>query len=145
MAPYDRPLEGPNTQYKQYGYGGGTIHKLSSLASNSSQTQNISAAGAIDGAEAEDGKEGMGRMGRKFMGKLRPEQTVYEARVVTRHDDGAMERISGDSGNSRKMIIKKGVEWSVDYDGRNRSPGSREDDHYTIEEVNALHERERKM
>ena len=41
------------------------------------------------------------------------------------------------SSEGRGMIIKKGVEWSVDYDGRNASPGSKEDDPFTIEEANA--------
>ena len=77
-------------------------------------------------------QDGPGRLGAKFMGKLRPEQTVYEARVV-----GQEGRKSIDSGNSQRMIIKKGVEWSVDYNGRNASTGSKEDSHYTIEEVDS--------
>ena len=74
------------------------------------------------------------------MGRLRPDQTVYEARVVGHAESSTSERKSVDSGNSRRMIIKKGVEWSVDYDGRTVSPSSKEDDRYTIEEVNG-HER----
>ena len=133
MMPYDRQLEKP-TQYRNYAYGNGTSHKLSSLASNSREE-------AFAGVEpAEQSQEGIGRLGAKFMGKLRPEQTIYEAKVVTRPEGGALDRKSIDSGNSRRMIIKKGVEWSVDYDGRNASPGSKEEDHFTIEEVNG-HER----
>jgi hypothetical protein len=55
----------------------------------------------------------------QFRGHLRPEDTLYEAKIVSHG-----ERVSGeqgrehrlDSGNSGQMIIKKGVEWSVDYD-----------------------------
>jgi hypothetical protein len=133
MMPYDRQVNGP-TEYRNYAYGNGTSHKLSSLASNSREE-------GIEGREPIDqSQEGTGRLGAKFMGKLRPEQTIYEARVVTLPERGAADRKSIDSGNSRRMIIKKGVEWSVDYDGRNASPGSKEEDHYTIEEVNT-HER----
>ncbi len=92
MAPYDRPLEGPS-QYQQYGYGGGTSHKLSSVASaTNSQNENI--AGGIEGED----DEGVWKMGRKFMGKLRPEQTIYEARVVTSHENTTMDRTVGTVG-----------------------------------------------
>jgi hypothetical protein len=134
MMPYDRELTGP-TQYRNYAYGNGTSHKLSSLASNSRE-EGI----AVESTEQNQNQEGIGRLGAKFMGRLRPEQTIYEARVVGHADTSTSERKSVDSGNSRRMIIKKGVEWSVDYDGRNASPSSKEDDHYTIEEVNG-HER----
>lgn len=137
MMPYDRQVDGP-TQYRNYAYGNGTSHKLSSLASNSRE-EGIAGVESTDQSQAE---AGIGRLGAKFIGKLRPEQTIYEARVVTRQEQrvGMGDRKSIDSGNSQRMIIKKGVEWSVDYDGRNASPGSKEEDHYTIEEVNA-HER----
>jgi len=48
------------------------------------------------------------------MGKLRPEEISYEASVTYR--DG--ERGSVESESSRRMIIKKGVEWSVEHDLR---------------------------
>jgi hypothetical protein len=35
----------------------------------------------------------------------------------------ADDRRSVDNGNSRRMIIKKGVEWSVNYDARTASLG----------------------
>jgi hypothetical protein len=125
MMPYDRQIDGP-TQYHNYAYGTGGSHKLSSLASNSRD------GGIVETLAAEQDQQGEGRtrLGSKFIGKLRPEETLYEARVVGQGDhDG---RKSVDSGNSRRMIIKKGVEWSVEYDGRNASPGSKEEDPYTI-------------
>lgn len=70
-------------------------------------------------------KRGTGGL-KESLGKLRPELTVYEARVT--HDLGVEGRRSVDSGNSRRMIIKKGVEWSVDYDMRNASSGGKEDE-----------------
>ena len=132
MMPYDRELAGP-AQYNDYAYGNGASHKLSSLASNSRDE-------GVAQTEGTESQEGIGRLGTKFMGRLRPDQTAYEARIVTHAAGGAKERKSVDSENSRRMIIKKGVEWSVDYDGRNASPSSKEDDHYTIEEING-HER----
>ena len=65
--------------------------------------------------------------GKRILGKLRPEQTVYEARVTHNHS-GEVRRGSVDSGNSQRMIIKKGVEWSVDYDQRNTSSQGKEED-----------------
>lgn len=65
--------------------------------------------------------------GKKILGKLRPEETVYEAKVT--HNRGEeLRRGSIDSGNSQRMIIKKGVEWSVDYDTRNASAGGKEEE-----------------
>jgi hypothetical protein len=136
MMAYEREIAGP-TQYRQYAYGNGTAHKLSSLASNSRE-EGIAGVEPTEQSQSQ-GQEGIGRLGAKFMGKLRPDQTIYEAKVVTHDQRTTSDRKSVDSGNSRRMIIKKGVEWSVDYDGRNASPGSKEDD-YTIEEVNG-HER----
>ena len=54
-------------------------------------------------------------------GQLRPEHYDYQARVqsVGAAGDGdgdGDDKGSLDSGNSRRMIIKKGVEWSVNYD-----------------------------
>lgn len=133
MMPYERELTSP-TQYRNYAYGNGTSHKLSSLVSTSREE------GIVDAEPAESAQESLGKLGAKFMGKLRPDQTIYEARVVTQPERRTPDKRSIDSGNSRRMIIKKGVEWSVDYDGKNARPGSKEDDHFTIEEVNA-HER----
>lgn len=65
------------------------------------------------------------------LGKLRPEQTVYEARVT---HEGSVESRSLDSGNSQRMIIKKGVEWSVDYDTRNAISRGKEDEAYVTAE-----------
>jgi hypothetical protein len=53
--------------------------------------------------------------GKTFIGRLRPEQTIYEARV-THPVGGDPLRASAESGDSQRMIIKKGVEWSVNYD-----------------------------
>ena len=50
--------------------------------------------------------------GARYMGRLRPEQTIYEARVT----HGRERRESEGSEVSQKMIIKKGVDWSVDYE-----------------------------
>ena len=76
-------------------------YKLSGLASNSEHDSG----GAL----------------RAGLGKLRPELTKYEASAT--HD-----RRSMDSGNSRRVIIQKSMEWSIsmDYDTRNAS--SRADD-----------------
>lgn len=131
--PYDRQID-RQTQYRTYAYSNGTSHKMSSLASASGEV-------VKEGAESADqshGEAGIGRLGAKFMGKLRPEQTIYEARVVTRPEGKASKRKSIDSGNSQRMIIKKGVGWSVDYDGRNGSPGSKEEDFHAIDGVNSL-------
>lgn len=60
------------------------------------------------------------------LGKLRPEQISYEATVEFKEREGERSsredepRRSVESVNSRRMIIKKGVEWSVDYDRRSR-------------------------
>lgn len=127
-----------NTKYPHSGYGHSTGHKLSSLASNS---RNEGAAESEPSAE--DDRERLGRFANNFKGKLRPEKSTYEAQVVTAQQrDGVGHRLSGDSANSRRLIIiKKAVEWTVDYGNRNPSPGSKEDDQLTIEEVHAPRER----
>lgn len=73
------------------------------------------------------GKKGGGaRMLSERLGRLRPEQVSYEARVDAKEREREGERSSREEGetrsiesiNSRRMIIKKGMEWSVDYDRR---------------------------
>lgn len=65
--------------------------------------------------------------GKRILGRLPLEQTVYEARVT--HDrSGDGRRASMDSGNSQRMIIKKGFERSVDYDTRNTSAVEKEEE-----------------
>jgi len=125
MAPYEGPS--PNT-HSAYGYRGGN-YKLSSIASftagNNNNNNNNNTTSSSTGKQgpkvnvhklAEDGL-GQGTM------KLRPEEMAYEAKAEYKereeNSDGGR---SIDSGNSRRMIIKKNVEWSVDYDARNPSP-----------------------
>jgi hypothetical protein len=137
MSPYERPLADP-TKYQHYGNGNSTSHTLSSLPPNSRNE-----GPAVSGSIEEDDRQGLGRLGKNFQGTLRPEQNNYDARVVTtRHQDGPGDRLSEDSGNSRRLIIiKKAVEWTVDYGSRNPSRGSKDDDPCTIEEVHAPRER----
>lgn len=55
---------------------------------------------------------------RKFDGKLRPDLSIYEARVTGEErgkGKGFGSSRSLESGDSRRMFIKKGVEWSVDW------------------------------
>lgn len=82
---------------------------------------------ASPGAAYVGGKKGGGaRILSEGIGRLRPEQISYEARVEFKEREG--ERSSREDGetrslesvNSRRMIIKKGVEWSVDYDRNSR-------------------------
>jgi hypothetical protein len=132
MMPYDRGFADPSaSQYRNYPYGNSGSHKMSSLHSSSRQGED---------ASTEQSEAGVGRMGTKFIGKLRPDHTVYEAKIT--HMIDSSNRKSAESENSQRMIIKKGVEWSVDYGGRTPSPGLKEDDHYTIEEV-TTHSHER--
>lgn len=83
----------------------------------------------VRGDKYKGGKKGGGaRMLSERLGRLRPEQVSYEARVDVKEREREGERSSREEGetrsiesiNSRRMIIKKGVEWSVDYDRRSR-------------------------
>jgi hypothetical protein len=118
MAPYERP--DPNASH-YHNSGNGTNYKLSSMAS---QYENDHAA---SNTSVERDSQYRGGAGKRTLGKLRPEQTVYEARV-THNSSGEALRGSMDSGNSQRMIIKKGVEWSVDYDTRNITPQGKEEE-----------------
>lgn len=141
MAPYDKPIM-TQTGYQQYGSNRNYTHELSSIASKSDMKDDIAPTLASPSLEhvylghrlgdlKHDGEERVG--GGKDdlpqpLGRLRPERINYEARV-SHHADGDMEPGSRgeegrsiDSGNSRRMIIKKGVEWSVNYDQRTSSP-----------------------
>jgi hypothetical protein len=121
MAPYERP--DPNASY-YHNSGNGTNYKLSSMASRS-ENDHAASNVSINRSPATD--QQYLTTGKRMLGKLRPEQTVYEARVTHNHS-GEVRRGSVDSGNSQRMIIKKGVEWSVDYDTRNASASGKEED-----------------
>jgi hypothetical protein len=126
MAAYERP--NPNASH-YHNSGNGTNYKLSSMASRSENDPNAS------NKSVERDLQYTGGAGKRILGKLRPEQTVYEARV-THSRIGEARRGSVDSGNSQRMIIKKGVEWSVDYDTRNTSSqgGKEEESTYAAAE-----------
>lgn len=89
----------------------------------------------VDSQYLAAGNRGPAAVLNKGLGKLRPEQTEYQARVT--HEGADEARRSVDSGNSRRMIIKKGVEWSVDYDVRNAS-ASKEDETYVSAEERSV-------
>jgi hypothetical protein len=129
MTAYERP--DPNASQYYHNSGNGTNYKLSSMASRSENDQAASKTSVERDAQY---ASGVGA-GKRTLGKLRPEQTVYEARV-THSDTGEERRGSVDSGNSQRMIIKKGVEWSVDYDTRNVSSqgGKEEESPYGVAE-----------
>jgi len=139
MAAYDAPVQSGNW-YQHYGATNYT-HELASVASKSvtSRSENEKV-GVVSSADVEgDGgktvgmeeytggrKGGGARMLSGGLGKLRPEPISYEARVTHKEREGERSSREGDvgetrsvdSGNSRRMIIKKGVEWSVNYDAR---------------------------
>jgi hypothetical protein len=127
MAPYERP--DPNASH-YHNSGNGTNYKLSSMASRSENDHAASNTSVERTLQADGQYLGTGK---RLLGKLRPEQTVYEARV-THNRSGEARRTSVDSGNSQRMIIKKGVEWSVDYDVRNASQQGKEESPYTTAE-----------
>lgn len=130
MAAYDAPIQSRNW-YQHYDTEAHT-HELSSVGISKSKSM-VSTANSTSQPEIEKvktgaelysgGKKGGGaRILSEGIGRLRPEQISYEARVEFREREG--ERSSREEGetrslesmNSRRMIIKKGVEWSVDYD-----------------------------
>jgi len=142
MAAYDAPVQSRNW-YQHYGTSNYT-HELASVASKSviSRSEIQEKSGVVSSPGGEEvighGKGGMEEYtpgGKKgggagilsgSLGKLRPEPVSYEAHIThkgteagrsSREGDGGETR-SVDSGNSRRMIIKKGVEWSVNYDAR---------------------------
>jgi len=123
MAPYERPDPGASHYHNS---GNGTNYKLSSMASRSENEPTAGASSAsVDRTSGVD-TQYLGT-GKKTLGKLRPEQTVYEAKV-THNRLGGERRGSIDSAGSQRMIIKKGFEWSVDYDARNGSVVGKEGD-----------------
>ena len=91
---------------------------------NVASNMSVKRASQIDAQNVEAGRRSSGII-RGGLTKLRPDQTVYEARVT--HDQIERARGSLDSENSRRMIIKKGVDWSVDYDIRKTSSREGED------------------
>ena len=150
MAAYDAPIQSmhwyptpSNTGYTHEleSVASGAKSAKSATASKSSKSLSVSVlqSASRDSPETvEREKEAVYKGGRKgggasilssSLGRLRPEQISYEARVEfkeregersSREEEGVVGRRSVESGNSRRMIIKKGVEWSVDYDRRSR-------------------------
>ena len=143
MAAYDAPIQSmrwyhtpSNTGYTHELASVATTKSVKSAASASKSSKSLSSA-SREGPEVAE-KEGVYKGGRKGGGasilssslvRLRPEQISYEAKVEfreregersSREEEGVVGRRSVESGNSRRMIIKKGVEWSVDYDRRSR-------------------------
>jgi hypothetical protein len=146
MAAYEAPVSSVNW-YQHYASEPptGYSHELGSVATSKSQRSALSRSmsgsapdvekvkekmgTAVDGERGEykSGKKGGGaRILSERLGRLRPDQVTYQARVDAKDREG--ERSSREEGetrsiesiNSRRMIIKKGVEWSVDYDRRSR-------------------------
>jgi hypothetical protein len=144
MAAYDAPIQSRNWyQHYDYGTGVNNTHELASVVTAKSQAKSmVSNTTSASVPEVENikeknasttevaytgGKKGGGaRILSEGIGKLRPEQISYEARVEFKERALEGERSSREEGdarsiesmNSRRMIIKKGVEWSVDYDRR---------------------------
>jgi hypothetical protein len=138
MAAYDAPVQSGNW-YQHYGTTNYT-HELASVASKSVISRSEKDAEKVAGGVPEEGGKGSGGMeeytgGKKGggarilsggLGKLRPEPISYEAHITHKEREGESSSREGevgetrsvDSGNSRRMIIKKGVEWSVNYDAR---------------------------
>ncbi|KAE8448817.1 hypothetical protein EG329_008819 [Mollisiaceae sp. DMI_Dod_QoI] len=137
MAAYDKPIA-TQLEYKPYGYGSNRdyTHELASVASKSEMRADVkmerSGREFDAGGKGEFDGTGMGESGLSVVGgigigigRLRPEQIIYEARVTHPKGEGGGEgareledRRSLDSGNSRRMIIRKGLEWSVNYDAK---------------------------
>jgi hypothetical protein len=145
MAAYDAPVQSANW-YQHYSNNTGYTHELGSVASKSVISRSEKEKGGAGAEESGKGdaeanagaamEEYAGKKGGGAkvlcggLGKLRPEQISYEARVTHREMEGEREEgetRSVDSGNSRRMIIKKGVEWSVDYDTRTAESGAGEE------------------
>jgi hypothetical protein len=126
---YERPT--PSRPSYNPSSSGGTRFKLSNLTSKSSQTTNVALATTDvedDGTVRENRfpNPNLGRPengGRKRsalrLGRLRPEQTGYEATASATGARG-QEGSERGSNDSEQMIIKKGVEWSVKYDNDER-------------------------
>jgi len=129
MAPYEKS---PTTHSSQYPYyGRSTNCELSSVVSDAKNGMPSSPVVEWVSVSNEDMQYmNFGRRGVNMfvggLGKLRPEQINYEARVTHETGGDKDESRSVDSGNSQRMIIKKGVEWSVDYDTRATTPGEEE-------------------
>ena len=114
MAPYE-PATASTTSYFHSRHGTHT-HKpirLSSIASTSDREIRVE-------NDEEDEGQVSGKAGTPNF-RLRPENTVYEAKITGR---GQSER-SVESGDSQRMIIERGIEWSVDYDNENETSPSR--------------------
>ena len=136
MAAYEAPISSVNW-YQHYASEPptGYAHELGSVATTKSQRSAMSGSvpdvekvkekvgTAVSEGEGDDrykgGKKGGGaRMLSERLGRLRPEQVSYEARVDTKEREREGERSSREEGetrsiesiNSRRMIIKRG--WS---------------------------------
>lgn len=133
MAAYDAPVQS-GEWYQHYTDTTGYSHELGSVASKSniskSEKGGKSDVNVSVGAETAGARKGGARVLSGGIGRLRPEQIRYEATVTHREPESEREEgetRSVDSGNSRRMIIKKGVEWSVDYDARTAGSGADEE------------------
>lgn len=122
IVPYLKPFmmayERPETS-RDYSYplsGSNKSYQLSALQSKNSKSGTASVTDALeDDGELREGKRRSGGYLRAGLGKLRPDQTNYQAKAT--HDGIQQERTSDDrSDDSQIMIIKKGVEWSVQYE-----------------------------
>ncbi|KAF2470505.1 uncharacterized protein BDR25DRAFT_262441 [Lindgomyces ingoldianus] len=125
MMAYERPETSRASHYPSGRSGGSSNFKLSALTSKSSGTATTTLA-TVD-IEDDPGflKENRspGDNGRRRstlrLGRLRPEITGYEARASAVDNKEEKDRKSDQaSDDSQMMIIKKGVEWSVQFDPR---------------------------
>ncbi|KAF2007963.1 hypothetical protein P154DRAFT_528609 [Amniculicola lignicola CBS 123094] len=119
---YERPESSRALHYPS-ARSGGSRFKLSALTTKGTGASTTPPAIGTDVERnyfhSADIGLGAGFGKKKFtLGKLRPEHDVrYEARA----DVGSEERDDHGSNNSQVLIIKKGVEWSVEYERRGAS------------------------
>lgn len=117
IAPYEPHT--PHTSNYHYNSSKGSNNKLASAATS---TYNTRSSQRIDSIISFNGDIGLERIvptkTALFEGRLRPEETIYEATIT--HPDRVLRR-SGESAESQRMIIKKGIEWSVNFDSRPRT------------------------
>lgn len=108
MAPYDRATPNPS-KYNSSAHE--SNFKLSNFSSTSGKAVPEIGKAAPQPAPTLKNKGSGKHIPEIFSGKLRPDYTMYEVNVT--NNRGQEARASVDSENSRRMIIKKGLEWSV--------------------------------
>lgn len=127
ITPFEKQ---PASYYERYADGSAAfkLSPLKSLAGSETLTSGHEIESIPHGSVNREGMKVGGDDGTlRTNWKLRPEDLIYQARVTHAKSEDSIGRKSIDSGDSKRMIIKKKTDWSIDYDRPAPGSAGRED------------------